>query len=53
MHQTVSILVEYSDDNGLATVGVGRKFNDQWAGNVFCEVGTLVQVILYQRLASN
>ncbi|WP_180059532.1 outer membrane protein transport protein [Acinetobacter sp. YH12128] len=27
-------LVEYSDDQISATVGVGRKFNDQWAGNV-------------------
>lgn len=27
-------LVEYSDDQISATVGVGRKFNDLWAGNV-------------------
>ncbi|WP_180107124.1 MULTISPECIES: outer membrane protein transport protein [unclassified Acinetobacter] len=27
-------LVEYTDDQISATVGVGRKFNDQWAGNV-------------------
>lgn len=27
-------LVEYSDDQYTATVGVGRKVNDQWAGNV-------------------
>ncbi len=27
-------LVEYSDDQYTATVGVGRKINDQWAGNV-------------------
>ncbi|RKG35560.1 outer membrane protein transport protein [Acinetobacter rongchengensis] len=27
-------LVEYSDDQYSATVGVGRKVNDQWAGNV-------------------
>lgn len=27
-------LVEYSDDQISATVGVGRKVNDQWAGNV-------------------
>ncbi|MEW9151130.1 outer membrane protein transport protein [Acinetobacter indicus] len=27
-------LVEYEDDQISATVGVGRKLNDQWAGNV-------------------
>lgn len=27
-------LVEYSDDQYSATVGVGRKVNEQWAGNV-------------------
>ena len=27
-------LVEYEDDQISATVGVGRKFNDLWAGNV-------------------
>ncbi|RZG77227.1 outer membrane protein transport protein [Acinetobacter sp. WCHAc060025] len=27
-------LVEYSEDQISATVGVGRKLNDQWAGNV-------------------
>ncbi|BBL19944.1 outer membrane protein transport protein [Acinetobacter radioresistens] len=27
-------LVEYSDDQWSATVGVGRKLSDQWAGNV-------------------
>ena len=27
-------LVAYSDDQISATVGVGRKFNEQWAGNV-------------------
>ena len=27
-------LVEYADDQISATVGVGRKLNDQWAGNV-------------------
>lgn len=27
-------LVDYSDDQISATVGVGRKLNDQWAGNV-------------------
>ena len=27
-------LVEYSDDQISATVGVGRKLNEQWAGNV-------------------
>lgn len=27
-------LVEYSDDQWTATVGLGRKLNDQWAGNV-------------------
>ncbi len=27
-------LVDYSDDQISATVGVGRKVNDQWAGNV-------------------
>ncbi|MCP0911926.1 MULTISPECIES: OmpP1/FadL family transporter [Acinetobacter] len=27
-------LVEYSDDQISATAGVGRKFNDLWAGNV-------------------
>ncbi|MCL6231850.1 OmpP1/FadL family transporter [Acinetobacter amyesii] len=27
-------LVDYSDDQISATVGVGRKFNEQWAGNV-------------------
>ncbi len=27
-------LVEYSDDQISATVGLGRKFNDLWAGNV-------------------
>ncbi|MFW2044615.1 outer membrane protein transport protein [Acinetobacter variabilis] len=27
-------LVEYSDDQISATVGVGRKFNDLWAGNL-------------------
>ncbi|TCM65225.1 long-chain fatty acid transport protein [Acinetobacter calcoaceticus] len=27
-------LVEYSDDQWSVTTGVGRKLNDQWAGNV-------------------
>lgn len=27
-------VVEYSDDQISATVGVGRKFDDKWAGNV-------------------
>jgi long-chain fatty acid transport protein len=27
-------LVEYSDDQWSANVGVGRKVNDKWAGNV-------------------
>ncbi|MEN8427494.1 outer membrane protein transport protein [Acinetobacter schindleri] len=27
-------LVEYEDDQISATVGVGRKFNDLWAGNI-------------------
>lgn len=27
-------LVEYNDDQWSATAGVGRKFNEQWAGNV-------------------
>ncbi|WP_336931793.1 long-chain fatty acid transporter [Acinetobacter bereziniae] len=27
-------LVEYSDDQYTVTAGVGRKLNDQWAGNV-------------------
>jgi long-chain fatty acid transport protein len=27
-------LVEYSDDQYTVTAGVGRKINDQWAGNV-------------------
>lgn len=27
-------LVDYADDQISATVGVGRKFNEQWAGNV-------------------
>lgn len=27
-------LVEYSDDQWTITVGVGRKFNEKWAGNV-------------------
>jgi len=27
-------LVEYSDDQWSATVGVGRKLSEQWAGNV-------------------
>ena len=27
-------LVDYSDDQWSATAGVGRKFNEQWAGNV-------------------
>lgn len=27
-------LVQYADDQISATVGVGRKINDQWAGNV-------------------
>ena len=27
-------LVEYSDDQWTITAGVGRKFNDKWAGNV-------------------
>ncbi|ALD02963.1 transporter [Acinetobacter sp. TTH0-4] len=27
-------LVDYSDDQISATVGVGRKFDDKWAGNV-------------------
>lgn len=27
-------LVEYSKDQWTVTTGVGRKFNDQWAGNV-------------------
>lgn len=27
-------LVDYSDDQISTTVGVGRKFNDKWAGNV-------------------
>lgn len=27
-------LVEYNDDQWTATAGVGRKFNEKWAGNV-------------------
>lgn len=27
-------IVDYSDDQWSATAGVGRKFNEQWAGNV-------------------
>ncbi len=47
----MALILWYTDDQWSANVGVGRKFNDLWAGNVSVGWDSRAGNPLYQLLA--